>query len=154
MVANSRLAGAALEAGLDPYIVTSPFTARKWKPKYASDYAQPRGTEKRTLSTKILADVVEALVGGAFLDGVLEKAAACTIRLLPELSALDLTTNSAGSRPPPPADDRFSCLRSFLTYNLRDRRLLREALTHPDTATASPACRWMLVYGIKRLGYR
>jgi dsRNA-specific ribonuclease len=61
-------------------------------------YAQPRGTEKCTLSTKVLADVVEALVGGAFLDGGLEKPAACTIRLLPELVAFnDLIGLIAGS---------------------------------------------------------
>jgi dsRNA-specific ribonuclease len=131
MVANSRLARAALETGLDPYIVTEPFTARKWKPKYISDYTEVHGTEKRTLSTKVLADVVEALVGGAFLDGGLEKAAACTAILLPELSALELSFSIHSGRSIP-HDDGLLGLTSFLYYEFRDGRLLREALTHPS----------------------
>lgn len=131
LVSNSRLFRAALEARLDSYIVTEQFTARKWKPRYISDYAKEIGTGKRTLSTKVLADVVEALIGGAFLDGGLERAAACIGRLLPELSGLDACFSTECGRSTPPVN-RLLGLTSVLPYRFRDGRLLDEALTHPS----------------------
>jgi hypothetical protein len=91
IVANSRLARAAVETGIDRYIITNTFTAKKWRPPCISDYARPCPDNRRTISTKVLADVVEALVGGAFLDGGLARAALCASQLLPKVttSALD-----------------------------------------------------------------
>lgn len=136
IVANSRLARAGVEAKLDRYIVSEPFTAKKWAPEFISDYSQPVVTEKRMLSTKVLADVVEALIGGAFLAGGLENAAACTSQLLPEIPAtildIDSLTSSDSAQSPQLPDDYFSGLESFLGHKFRDSRLLKEALTHPS----------------------
>jgi len=47
-------------AGLDSFIITKPFTGHKWRPIYIEDILEvgPE-TNKRELSTKVLADVVE-----------------------------------------------------------------------------------------------
>lgn len=60
VVSNSRLSRAAIEAGLDSFIVTKPFTGHKWRPIYIEDILEVGSdTKKRELSTKVLADVVE-----------------------------------------------------------------------------------------------
>jgi dsRNA-specific ribonuclease len=96
--------------------------------------AQPVVTGERTLSTKVLADVVEALIGGALLAEGLENAAVCTSQFLPEISATILNINSSPgsdiSKPPQLPDDYFSGLESFLGHKFRDSHLLKEALTH------------------------
>jgi dsRNA-specific ribonuclease len=60
VVSNSRLSRAAIEAGLDSFIITKPFTGHKWRPIYIEDIREVgHETDKRELSTKVLADVVE-----------------------------------------------------------------------------------------------
>ncbi|KAI9655247.1 MAG: hypothetical protein M1831_004957 [Alyxoria varia] len=68
MVSNKTLSDAAVAVGLDKFIVTQRFTGAKWKPQYVSGES-PTKHETREMSTKILADVVEALIGAAYLDG-------------------------------------------------------------------------------------
>jgi dsRNA-specific ribonuclease len=60
LISNSRLSRAAIEAGLDSFIVTKPFTGNKWRPIYIEDILETNSdTSRRELSTKVLADVVE-----------------------------------------------------------------------------------------------
>lgn len=82
MVRNTNLAKAALDLGLEKFILTKPFTGSKWRPPYVSEIllTQPK---QRQMSTKTLADVVEALIGAAYVDGGLEKALLCIRTLLP-----------------------------------------------------------------------
>ncbi|KAK4507050.1 hypothetical protein PRZ48_000784 [Zasmidium cellare] len=82
IVRNSNLSKAALAAGLDKYILTKPFTGTKWRPPYISELLAQE-TETRSMSTKTLADVVEALIGAAFVDGGLQKSLTCISTLLP-----------------------------------------------------------------------
>jgi hypothetical protein len=61
LVSNSRLSRAAIEAGLDSFIVTKPFSGHKWRPMYVEDMLDASSDTKRDreMSTKVLADVVE-----------------------------------------------------------------------------------------------
>ena len=68
MVSNKTLSHAAVTVGLDKFIISQKFTGRKWKPRYDGDESSTLN-KKREMSTKILADVVEALVGAAYVDG-------------------------------------------------------------------------------------
>ncbi len=61
-MSNSSLATAAMRTGLDRYIITKPFTGQKWRPPYNGRLVTDH-PETRKMSTKILADVVEALIG-------------------------------------------------------------------------------------------
>ena len=83
IVRNSNLAVAATKAGLDEYILTQPFTGNKWRPPYLHEYTSDAVVPKRKMSTKVLADVVEAVIGASFVDGGLDRARSCIATLLP-----------------------------------------------------------------------
>jgi ERCC4-related helicase len=79
IVCNSNLARASREAGLDQFILTVPFIGKKWRPPYLHELptkttATSSETPTREMSSKVLADVVEALIGAAFVDGGLHRA--------------------------------------------------------------------------------
>jgi dsRNA-specific ribonuclease len=85
LVANSRLSRAAVETGLDRFIVTNAFTGHKWRPLYTEELLALPTEAQRNLSSKVLADVVEALIGAAMVDGGFPAALACLRVFLPEL---------------------------------------------------------------------
>ena len=142
IVSNANLARAALAAGLDQYIISKPFTGKKWRPLYRSDFLDSDGKlkerhdPKREMSTKTLADVVEALVGAAYLDGGTPTAIECLRVLLsdvawapiPELVSTLYDIYAANTKPIPA---HFSELESLLGYDFRLQHLIVEALTHP-----------------------
>ncbi len=93
IVSNSRLCRASVEKGLDSFILTESFSGHTWRPLYikdllSTDEAPPT---KRQMSTKVLADVVESLIGAAYVDGGMPKALACLRLFLPEVEWHDLT---------------------------------------------------------------
>ena len=87
LVSNGSLSNAAIKVGLSPYILTTEFTQKKWRPTYVSPVlGQSLIQGKRELSTKLLADVVESLIGAAFQDGGYPKAIECLKIFLPDLA--------------------------------------------------------------------
>ncbi|KAK8094548.1 RNase3 domain-containing protein [Apiospora hydei] len=69
IVSNSRLYRSAIENELDKYILAKPFTGKKWQPQCVEDFASNTVVvDKRQMSTKTLADVVEALIWASYLD--------------------------------------------------------------------------------------
>lgn len=142
LIKNKRLARAALDTGLDSFILTDRFTPRKWDAPRVSQKSTyiPK---KRKISMKVLADVVEALIGAAYMDGGMHKAQACLHRFLPEINHFTSNLSSVLG----PADRGSSNLidphrlAPLLGYKFNDASLLTEALTHPsceyDTTTQS-----------------
>jgi len=63
LVSNARLSRAAVEIGLDRFIVTQAFTGSKWRPLFVDDLLRKSLDGTRDMSSKVLADVVEALIG-------------------------------------------------------------------------------------------
>jgi hypothetical protein len=90
IISNGRLAMAAQETALDKYILTKSFTGKKWKPLSNTRLGKSEAVQPRKVSTKTLADIVEAVVGAAFLDGGFPKALSCLKVILPEVSWLPL----------------------------------------------------------------
>lgn len=82
IVRNNNLAKAATSTGLDKFISTTAFTGNKWRPSYVSQLLASV-PDDRMMSSKTLADVVEALIGAAYVDGGFEKALKCMEILLP-----------------------------------------------------------------------
>ncbi|KAL8801992.1 MAG: hypothetical protein Q9200_006748, partial [Gallowayella weberi] len=136
IVSNASLAKAALAAELDTFIQTKPFTGAKWRPLYVSDCLKSAAGEPREMSTKTLADIVEALIGAAFLDGGFDKAIATLRIFLPRISWSEVVKRneilfSAYQIPicyPPP----FTQLEQIVDYNFGCKTLPIEALTHPS----------------------
>lgn len=136
IVSNARLALSALKVGLGQFIRTNPFTGSKWRPLYISKLTADQAKGSRNMSTKTLADVVEALIGAAYIDGGANKVLSCLAVFLPEVSwapsslqieKLQTTYDDSIQYPP-----HFSRLESLIGYNFNRKSLLVEALTHPS----------------------
>ncbi|KAJ6164045.1 Dicer-like protein 2 [Penicillium chermesinum] len=128
IVNNRRLAHSALENEIDRFIWNDRFTPRKWDPPMISKRLAMKPA-KRSLSLKVLADVIEALIGAAYLEGGIRKAQACLHRLLPEI---DIEFHSRTDRGEVANFVDTTRLAPLLGYNFKDASLLTEALTHPS----------------------
>ncbi|KAJ5188990.1 hypothetical protein N7491_005312 [Penicillium cf. griseofulvum] len=142
LIQNTRLARAALDTGIDCFILTSRFTPRKWAAPLIRNKLDA-STAKRNISTKVLADVVESLIGAAYVDGGIRKAQACLHRFLPEI---DLFTNDISPVILPEGKGVSNLinhhrLAGLIGYTFQEPALLTEALTHAsceyDTSTQS-----------------
>lgn len=136
IVSNSRLASAAIQLGLAPYIRTIPFTGSKWRPLYVSDLLNHQRKKKRDMSTKTLADIVEALIGASYIDGGLRKVLSCLAIFLPEIPWAPMSQQIQKlydiydiSIQYPPNLVQLECL---VNHNFTAKALLVEALTHPS----------------------
>ncbi|KAJ5119289.1 hypothetical protein N7448_009958 [Penicillium atrosanguineum] len=133
LIKNQHLARAALETGLDSFILVNRFTPRKWNAPRVGEKTtyEPK---KRNLAMKVLADVVEALIGAAYIDGGMHRAQACLHRFLPDITHFTSDISSALE----PSDRGTSNLvdshrlAPLLGYTFKDASLLTEALTHPS----------------------
>ncbi|KAH7040109.1 uncharacterized protein B0I36DRAFT_259264 [Microdochium trichocladiopsis] len=155
IVSNAHLCNATLRSGLDEYILTEPFTGRKWTPKYVEDLTgSSEATEPRTrsVSTKTLADVVESLAGAAYIEGGWESATKYLRKMLPEVNLHtpdDARTILQSHRPVShELSSPLAPLETLCGYRFKNKTLLVEAMTHtsfsafaeppPDSST-SPA---------------
>ncbi|KAM3475313.1 hypothetical protein MY5147_003802 [Beauveria neobassiana] len=136
LVANSRLSRAAVETGLAKFILTVPFTAQKWHPFFLETIlsGKMKSFKKREMSTKVLADVVEALVGVAYIVGGIPKAIQCLSIFINECDWID---------PSKCREEFFACapshcvdssylhiLEELIGYSFTKKSLLLEATTH------------------------
>ena len=164
LVANSRLCRAALEFGLDRFILTKQWSLKQWK-KYCDTLAEDpssgasnndddsRGADAMQddampyedgafespqkpppeMSTKTLADVVEALIGACYVDGGMAQARQCISLFLPDAKWLpidqcrEMLFEAAPDEPaclPPPGFEEL------IGYTFTKKSLLVEAITH------------------------
>jgi dsRNA-specific ribonuclease len=140
LIANSRLSRAAIETGLDKFIITKAFTGLKWRPLYVDDLLKVVGDPQRDMSTKVLADVVEALIGAAMVDGGITKALACLQVFLPELSWQPLAKRRSFLYQRVPDIELPATLQpveSLIGYQFKKPGLLIEAMTHASYSTGS-----------------
>lgn len=136
IVSNARLCRSAVETGLDKFILKKGFKGKKWQPLYVEDLVKADiiMDDKRQMSTKTLADVVEALIGAAFIDGGLPKALACIRIFLPEIewrsleSARDALFNHTSHSTKLIAP--LCPLEELIGYPFNNKNLLVEAATH------------------------
>ncbi|KIX98866.1 uncharacterized protein Z520_05327 [Fonsecaea multimorphosa CBS 102226] len=130
LVSNQYLAQAALKAGLSAFIRTTPISWRKWSPIFISDVVAKPSTAARTVRMKVLADVVEALIGAAFVDGGFASAEICIRHLLPGLDLEQISFAVQANKEQVIANQ--TSLEIVIGYKFRHPCLLVEALTHPS----------------------
>lgn len=135
-MSNSSLATAAIRTGLDRFIITKPFTGQKWRPVYNGGLAANQPEQTREMSTKILADVVEALIGASFLDGGPQKVVAFLQIFLPEVpwpTALRASQILYGVyNLQVPVSSRVFEAEKVISHEFNLKNLVVEALTHPS----------------------
>jgi dsRNA-specific ribonuclease len=129
LVSNQRLARAALDKGLDAFIITEGFKNKKWTPPLVSEILE-RADEPREISMKMLADVVEALIGAAYIDGDFALARKCLNLFIPEMRI----ATPRPSRVLPTLGSNNVTLRAekVIGYEFETKIRLLESLTHPS----------------------
>ncbi|KAI4626702.1 hypothetical protein J4E83_003854 [Alternaria metachromatica] len=134
LVSNGYLARATLAAGLDKFIFYKNFTGAKWKPRYISDtLADSAPPAKQEKSSKLIADVIESLIGASYLVGGFPKAFACVQALLPLEKwtpipeANEILYNAAPSQD---TVTNLALVETLLGHTFNKKDLLLESLTH------------------------
>jgi dsRNA-specific ribonuclease len=133
-VSNKRLANAALDAGLDAFILTESFAKRDWAAPTVRDLLG-RSSSTRDLSSKTIADVVEALIGAAFVDSGFAGARACINVFLPDIGLDKATFKHIGSDKPDvnvAIVGSIPSLERLLGRTFHSKAWLAEAITHPS----------------------
>ncbi|KAL2842904.1 ribonuclease III domain-containing protein [Aspergillus pseudoustus] len=148
LVENPRLALAALALGLDAFVLDRRVNIRNWSAPTMSQRAHNGCTSRQEISANVLADVVEALIGAAYIDGGVSRACCCIqrLRILPEapLQPIPVQTNPRDDDATghmAAQDSTLVALQTSLEYTFRNPSLLVEALTHPSLtcSTATPS---------------
>ncbi|KAL6308377.1 P-loop containing nucleoside triphosphate hydrolase protein [Sparassis latifolia] len=147
VISNQSLAQAAISKGLYKWIIRDRFAPKTWKPRYSNDSYVPRtptspsmpkdsNKKERTqeLSTKLLADVVESLIGASYKSGGFDAAIDCA-----RLFDLDLNWKTIPVRiqdilaqteehiDPP---SQLGIVERMLNYQFTRKTFLIQALTH------------------------
>lgn len=143
IVSNTTSAKAAVAARLSRWIITKPFTGVKWKPRYIHDSENPNrsASDTKLLSTKVLADIVEAFIGVGYLTRGYEGATACCScfdfghevvwkpfkdRVQSFVEVAEHNAKRFGGR----YSSQLSDLEAYFGYKFKNKALLLEALTH------------------------
>ncbi|KAF7978649.1 hypothetical protein HWV62_45160 [Athelia sp. TMB] len=141
-VSNSRLAKDAHKMRIYQWIIRDSFLAQKWKPKYLSHISKGRVSEAektkdsgtQQLSTKMLADVVEALIGASYLHGGFDLAVECCkfFDLGVKWDCVPRRVETILSRVEATVDFPTSLtdVERMLQYTFKRKLLLIEAITH------------------------
>lgn len=136
VVSNGNLSLSACRVGLPKYIRSTKVAYKKWRPPCISDFSQGKSEETREMSTKTLADVVEALIGAAHLDGGEPKTLACLAVFLPEISWAPLSQHHQKLFSSYELDIKFPPnfvhVEQLIDHTFQHKTLLVEALTHPS----------------------
>ena len=139
IVSNSRLCKAALDRGLDEFILTKNFTGRKWRPIYIEHQLEKQGGTRK-IPSKMVADVVESLIGAGWKMGQHQTSLSIAKVFLPEVDLPSLEVGRsrlfdlAVADTPLPTDLKH--LESLAGYFFKKKSLLVQAVSHNSDATA------------------
>jgi dsRNA-specific ribonuclease len=134
LVSNSRLCKAAIERGLEKFILTKVFTGSKWRPLYVDGLLEYQEDRTREMPSKTLADVVEALIGAGWKMGGYQSALLVAQLFLPELDlpSLEVGRSQLFDHAPNsiPLPEDLSHLEILAGYSFKKKSLLVQAMSH------------------------
>ncbi|XP_028758758.1 endoribonuclease Dicer homolog 2-like [Neltuma alba] len=151
MISNAALCRLGRNSNLPGFIRSSPFDPKKWiipgdrsrnvtlKEELASDMTRMYVSGNRKIKHKIIADVVEALIG-AFLSKGGEKAALKFIDWIGIKVDFDIIPNKRLLSIEPERIVNVRYFESLLNYSFNDSSLLVEALTHGSYMLPETPC--------------
>ncbi|EUC27892.1 hypothetical protein COCCADRAFT_9637 [Bipolaris zeicola 26-R-13] len=144
LVSNGYLARAALARGLDGFILYKRFTGAKWKPRYVSQVlAITNPPAKQEKSSKLIADVIESLIGASYVIGGFSKAFACVKALLPSEDWMSIPEANDTLYNAAPKHDSIVgvvLVEKLVGHAFNNKALLLEALTHPTFRGLNTYC--------------
>ncbi|KAF8074170.1 hypothetical protein FPV67DRAFT_791384 [Lyophyllum atratum] len=149
-VSNVRLAKEDITKGLYRWIIRDQMLGKKWKPSYLTpeamvehDVVMPvdekvgpkkKPKQRQQLSTKVLADVVESLIGAAYLHGGFDLGYECAkffdlgLKWQPLPARIETMLSRVANHDNLPS--QLGDVERILGYTFRHKLLLIEALTH------------------------
>lgn len=125
-----------MKYNLAQFILTKSFTGQKWRPVYLQDMLNPDASPKpvRSMATKTLADVIEALIGASYVTGGTAKALKCIHMLLGGLQWNDISIGRNIIYEDALENITLSYslkqLEDLIGYRFLKKSLLVEAMTH------------------------
>lgn len=137
MVSNANQSNRCKATMLDRYIVTDAFNVAKWRPPYIHELQEASKKDEKSniqRSTKTLADVVEALIGAAYVDGGFPAALRCIKIFFPTArsTSSDDAARQIRNQTPVQHDLRLGSLEKLVGYSFNKVSILLEATTHPS----------------------
>jgi endoribonuclease Dicer len=142
-VANVRLAKEAVSRGLYHWIIRDRMVVRKWKPQYfRHEIATPlppvkENDSQQKYSTKVLADVVESLIGAAYVHGGFDLAIDCCkmfgLGLIWQTLPARIEDILAQQEPLIDYPSQIGDVEEMVGYTFKRKVLLVEALSHASS---------------------
>lgn len=140
IVSNSRLCKAAIERGLDKFILAKVFTGSKWRPLYVDRLLEDQADGTREMPSKTIADIVESLIGAGWKMGNCQTSLSVAKLFLPELDLPSLEVGRARLFDLAPANiplpvDLYN-LEILAGYSFKKKSLLVQAMSHRSDSAA------------------
>lgn len=147
LITNARLQWATRELGLGTFITSNAFRPAQWNANVKTEEpGVENGKRKRKLPSKLLADIVESVLGAAFLDGRMDESSDARC-----ISTLTLFIQDGPWKTPQENVSRYDVVRehssmgvrllapveTMIGYTFANRALLAEALTQSGVAGAA-----------------
>jgi dsRNA-specific ribonuclease len=134
IISNAHISKMALQTGIDKFIITKSSQERSSEFPNSPDIYSGDIGRTRDLSKTAIANVVEALIGMAYLQGKLKTALQCAQVFIPELleHPADFSLSMACGRRELGGVPHFGTLERLMGYKFHNTSILTEAMTHPS----------------------
>ncbi|GAB1207574.1 hypothetical protein APSETT445_006298 [Aspergillus pseudonomiae] len=138
IVSDTGLATAICHSGFGPYLITTRFNGKRWRPAFVSTtLSKPSRNSRRQVGAATVADMAKALAGAAYLDNGLDQAFICVAAMIPKIKSWTTMSLYDGtyskSRPSKSLGaTTIVDLEGLLGYTFSDTSLAIESMTHPS----------------------